>query len=96
MKMLLTFYFGWAMGARSGPEGLDDIKRALVSLRHSEEFQGLLEALRHHGGYLLRDIARRVEGADGTPIGVPDVLARIYDLVQRPVREPGSGDPLAE
>lgn len=88
MKMLLAFYFGWAIGARSGPESLDEIRAALTSLRGSAEFQGLLDALRQHGAHILRDVAGRVEAAGGTPIGVPDVLARIYEMVQPPNRRP--------
>ena len=88
MRMLFAFYFGWAMGARSGPEGLDEIRAAVASLRHSEEFQGLLTALRQHAAHILRDAAGRVEAAGDAPLGVPDVLARIYEMVQPPSRRP--------
>jgi hypothetical protein len=81
MEALLAFYFGWSMGARSGPEGVNEINSALVSLRESEEFNALLGTLRKHAASILRDIASRVESNGESPLGMPDMLARIYDLV---------------
>jgi hypothetical protein len=81
MEALLAFYFGWSMGARSGAHGMDELNAALVSLRESDEFAGLIAALRNHAAAIMREVANRVEGGDGTPMGMPDVLAKVYDLI---------------
>lgn len=86
MEALLAFYFGWSMGARSGPHGTEELNAALVSLRESEEFAGLMVALRKHAAHIIREVAERVEGADGTPMGMPDVLARVYELIYPPAQ----------
>lgn len=80
MEALLAFYFGWSMGARSGPQGMDELNAALVSLRDSDEFAALLVALRKHAAHIMRQVADRVEATD-TPMGMPDVLAKVYELI---------------
>ncbi|MEO6886955.1 MAG: hypothetical protein ABI232_11835 [Jatrophihabitantaceae bacterium] len=82
MEALLAFYFGWSMGARSGAHGMEELNAALVSLRESDEFAGLVVALRSHAASIMREVAERVEGADGAPMGMPDVLARVYELIR--------------
>ena len=88
MEALLAFYFGWSMGARSGPQGMEELNSALVSLRDSDEFAALLVALRKHAAHIMRQVAERVEGADGTPMGMPDVLAKVYELIYPTAAEP--------
>lgn len=91
MEALLAFYFGWSMGARSGAHGMEELNAALVSLRESEEFAALIVALRAHAAFIIREIAERVEGADGSPMGMPDVLARVYELIRPEAQgSPGS------
>jgi succinate dehydrogenase/fumarate reductase cytochrome b subunit len=81
MTALVAFYFGWVMGARGGQKSLDEVSAAMTSLRESEEFTALLFALRAHLGYTLHQAADWLQAVDGPPPGVPDVLARIQDLV---------------
>ena len=81
MTALVAFYLGWAMGARGGRKSVDEVSAALTSLRESEEFTALLSALRAHLGCTLHQAAEWLQTTDGSPLGVPDVLARVQELV---------------
>ncbi len=83
MEALLAFYLGWTMGARSGVKGIEEINTALLSLRESEEFAALMVALRKHAGFIIHEIATRVEAAagDSDRPGAGDLLARVYELI---------------
>ena len=83
MEALIAFYFGWTMGARSGPEGAQELNDAISSLKQSEGFAALMTALRKHAAVIVRDMADRIEGSglvdERGP--VPDVLARVHELI---------------
>ena len=81
MIALAAFYFGWAMGARGGAKSVDDVSAALTSQRESEEFASLVSALRAHLGFKLHQAADWFRATDGPPLVVPDVLARVQELV---------------
>ncbi len=81
MTALMAFYFGWVMGARGGRKSLDDVTAAVGSLRESEEFNALLAALRAHVGSTLHQAADWLQTAEKPPLGVPDLLARVQQLV---------------
>ena len=85
MFALVAFCFGWMMGARQGPQGLEEVTDALVSLRESEEFAGLVTAVRKVAASVLRRVAERVGSATGSSGGtpqMPDVLARVYQVIR--------------
>ena len=90
MEALIAFYFGWTMGARSGPEGAQELNDAISSLKQSEEFADLMSALRKHAAVIVRDVADRIEGSglvdERGP--VPDVLARVHELIFTKKAEP--------
>ena len=90
LALAAAFYFGWAMGARGGRKSVDDVSAALTPLRESEEFNSLLSALRAHFGCSLQQAASWLQDADGPPLGVPDLLARVQQLV---IPAPGSAGP---
>ncbi len=81
MIALAAFYFGWSMGARNGRKGVEEVSAALTSLRESEEFGALMSALRGHLGSTLHQTADWLQSPDAAPLGVPDVLARVRELV---------------
>ena len=81
MEALIAFYFGWSMGARSGSQGIDELNAALVSLKESDEFAAVVVALRKHAAHIIREVANRVDDSSGSPLGMPDVLARVYELI---------------
>jgi hypothetical protein len=89
MEAVLAFYFGWVMGARSGQEGVDDLTTAFTSLRQSEEFTALVIALRKHGAYLLRSIADVVDSGEPVTASMPDVLAKVYELIYPAANQQG-------
>ena len=83
MESLIAFYFGWTMGSRSGPEGAQELNDAIASLKQSEEFAAVMSAVRKHAAVIVRDVADRIEGSglvdERGP--VPDVLARVHELI---------------
>jgi hypothetical protein len=88
MSALIAFYFGWAMGARGGKKSVDDVSAALTSLRESEEFSALVSALRVHAGGALHQAADWLQTKDPAPLGVPDILSRVQDLVFPAAQQP--------
>jgi hypothetical protein len=50
MGALIGFMFGYVVGAKAGPEGLEELRKAWEVVSKSEEFQGLVATLK---GFLL-------------------------------------------
>ena len=96
MTALMAFYFGWAMGARGGRKSVDDVSAALSSLRESEEFGALLTALRAHVGSTLHTTADWLQSADQSPLGVPDILSRVQELVFPAAHTSQAADPVED
>ena len=44
MGALIGFMFGYVVGAKAGPEGLEELRKAWDVVSRSDEFQGLLAA----------------------------------------------------
>src|SRR5262245_37952605 len=42
MGALIGFAFGYVVGAKAGPEGLEELRRAWQSISQSEEFKALI------------------------------------------------------
>ncbi len=60
MGALIGFMFGYVVGTKAGPEGLEELRKAWNVVSRSDEFQGLLAAatayvqnLLAHGGATL-------------------------------------------
>jgi len=62
MGIVLAFIVGYAVGARAGQEGYEDLTSSMRAVRDSEEFHGLLRAVRAHAGATLRELSVRLEG----------------------------------
>lgn len=81
MEALIAFYFGWTMGSRSGPQGVEELTEAISSLRQSKEFAEVVVALRKHAAGIVRDVAGHIEGTPGESVGGSEVLAAVYSLI---------------
>jgi hypothetical protein len=81
MGVLLAFLVGWAIGARGGKDGFDEVVVAANDVLKSEEFAMLKSASRTHGIFALRQLVEWLETPKSTD--VEDILARARRLVQR-------------
>ena len=81
MGILLAFAVGYVVGAQAGTEGYEEIVVSLKSVRDSEEFKGLLSAVRSHAGFALSEIAQRLTTESQQPGPVQDVLDRVRGLM---------------
>ena len=55
MGALIGFVFGYVVGAKAGPEGLEELRKAWEVVSKSEEFQGLVATAK---GLLLNLVTR--------------------------------------
>jgi hypothetical protein len=91
MGVLLAFAVGYVVGAQGGSEGYEEIVTSLKSVRDSEEFKGLVSALRSHASYALTEIAQRLTAEAQQPGPVQEVLGRVRGLLgQDDLRETAS------
>lgn len=86
MGLVLVFAAGYVMGSRAGGETLDDVVDAVTAIRDSEEFHGLVKAVRTHAAHSLRGLASMVErGREAAEeSNLPsDLVDRVRLIVQR-------------
>lgn len=82
MGVLLAFFAGWATCARAGTDSHDEVIRALKAVRDSEEVADLIKAMRSHAGYAFKEFGHKLlDSADGRPIGVPEIIARVRAVI---------------
>ena len=84
MDSLFVFLAGYALGAKAGTKGYEELVRSANAVRQSEEFKGMLRALRSHVSYTLREAADL--------LGQPEPLA-LGDVLERARRLAGEIDP---
>lgn len=48
MEILLAFFIGYAVGAKAGSESFSEVLAAAREVRQTDEFAGLVDALRSH------------------------------------------------
>lgn len=77
MGVLLAFAVGYVVGARAGDEGYQEVADAVVAVRRSAEFQGLVRAVRAHAGHVLGELGRRLSPDAADPLTVQEVLDRV-------------------
>ena len=86
MGLLLVFAVGYVMGSRAAGETLEEVVDAANSIRESDEFKGLLIAVRAHAAHSLRGLATIVDRS-GEPPAEPeapiDLLERVRLIVGR-------------
>ena len=78
MDSLLIFVAGYALGAKAGAHGYEEVVKAAKVVRESEEFRSMLRALRSHVGHALREAADLI--ARPEPVEMGDVLQRARRL----------------
>ena len=86
MGVVLVFAAGYVLGSRSSDESLEEVVQALRSIRESEEFHGLVKALRAHAAGSLRGLASLLErtAGDAPERDAPsDLLDRVRLLTAR-------------
>jgi hypothetical protein len=71
MGVVLVFAAGYVMGTQSRDETMDDVVKALRAIRESDEFHGLMKAVKQHAAGSLRGLAGMLErmGDDAAEAG---------------------------
>jgi hypothetical protein len=82
MEILMAFAVGYFIGARAGNEGFEDVVSSFQAVRESDEFKGLVDALRSHVSHTLLQLSSIVGGDAKLPVkSVTDVVTRVRHLV---------------
>jgi hypothetical protein len=87
----MAFAVGYAVGAKAGSEGYDELIASFKAVRDSEEFRGLIAAIRSHTGHVLREVGQRLQTDADRPISMDEVLARVRGAI-RNVRPDGEDE----
>lgn len=74
MGIVLAFLVGYAVGARAGQQGYDELVTSMRAVRDSSEFQGFVAALRSHAGATLQDLSFKVADDRDARLTLQDVL----------------------
>lgn len=90
MGIVLAFAVGYIVGANSGQESYRDVVESLRAVRQSEEFDGLVAAVRGHVGASLRQLADFVEESGHDDVAPARILERVRTLMARPPMSPAS------
>jgi hypothetical protein len=83
MGIVLAFAVGYMVGANAGQEGYQDVVDALRAVRESEEFHGLLSAVRGHASATFRQLSVLVDEASDEQLIPTGILDRVRDLMDR-------------
>ena len=77
------FAAGWALGAKTGSQGFDDVITTAKGIFSSKEFQDFLAAVRSHAAFALREMGDLVDTdvPEKTPTG--DLVDFVRALVER-------------
>lgn len=79
MGVLLAFAVGYTVGARAGAEGFAEIVSSVKAIRESEEFSALLDAVRSHAGYALKELSDLLNDRD-RQLDTGDLLERVRNM----------------
>lgn len=82
MGAFVAFLLGWAVGAKAGPSGFDEVVAAAKAVRQSEEFAALLSVTRSHVSSTLGELSRLTSGETPLP-DASDLLAQVQRLTAR-------------
>ncbi|MGI8491572.1 MAG: hypothetical protein ACR2KC_01580 [Acidimicrobiales bacterium] len=80
MEIVLAFLIGYAVGAKAGGQGFDEVVLSAKAVRDSEEFHGLVDALRSHGSAVLRNAADILSG-DSESLSADGVVERVQRMM---------------
>jgi hypothetical protein len=79
---LADFLAGWALGAKAGNRGFDEIITATKAVVQSKEFKDLTSAARAHAGYTLHQLGDLLSAEADEGAGA-DVLDMVRTLTHR-------------
>jgi hypothetical protein len=79
---LLEFAAGYALGAKAGSQGFDEVVASARAILKSREFQDLTAAVRSYVAHTLREFAAVVAGDEAAPSG-EDLLDMVRSLIRR-------------
>jgi hypothetical protein len=81
--IVLAFAVGYLVGANAGHEGYEEVVESLRAVRASDEFNGLLTALRSHASASLRQLGDLIDEGSGDDAGPVRLLERVRTLMGR-------------
>lgn len=91
MGLMVAFAFGYAVGAKAGEQGYQEVVDAVRAVGRSEEFRGLIAAMRSHASSTLHELSVLIGEQPDEPILLSKVLERVNGLMGRTsVRFPAS------
>jgi hypothetical protein len=90
---LAEFAAGWALGAKTGERGFEEVVETAKGVLHSQEVTDLIGAVRNHVGYSLKELGGLVSSGDAEPTG-NDLLDIVRSLIQRREGSPPGPPPL--
>lgn len=82
MGTVLAVVAAYLIGAKTGSENLDEVVRSLNAIRESDEFKGLMKAMRAHAAVTLRQVAGMLDGAPSAGGDSGDLVDRVMKLVE--------------
>jgi hypothetical protein len=82
MGVLVAFFVGWAVGAKAGPKGFQEVVDAARTVKDSEEFGALLSISRQHAAGALQELGKLLSGESSAP-HPGDLLERVQRLTSR-------------
>ena len=88
---LPEFVAGWALGAKTGSQGFDEVVETTRAIFQSKEFKDFLAVVRSHAGYSLRNLGDLVAGDTAQPAA--DLLDMVRTLMGRREGPPVSWPP---
>lgn len=80
---MLAFAVGYIVGANAGQDGYQDVVESVRAVRESEEFRGLLSALRSHASATFRQLSVLVDDTQDEQFNPSRLLDRVRDLMDR-------------
>lgn len=81
MGALFAFFVGWAVGAKAGPKGYQEVLDAAKTVKESEEFGAFLAIARTHLAASLHELSTMVSGESPRP-DPADLMERVTRLVK--------------
>lgn len=95
---IADFAAGWALGAKGGNEGFDEVVSSAKEILSSEEFQDFVSALRSHAAFALRELGDLVdtevhEAPSGDLVDFVRALAERRDAAISALRHPFGPSP---
>jgi hypothetical protein len=81
--IVLAFVVGYVVGANAGNEGYQEVLDSLRAVRGSDEFKGLVRAIRSHTSATLRQLGDLIDEDSAESLDAARLLDRVRTLVGR-------------